>query len=403
MSKKKAATRAGAYRWEFKPRFRRHAFGWRSQPAITRIKQAVAEIKKVAKRDPTLAAEGGVTFLERVSAALEHVDSSSGSIGNAVNRAITDLVPLIANAPADATTRDAWLERLFEAHQADEVPYIESLADYWGELCASKEVASTWADRTIGVTRMALSADRSLRGYSHATSICLSALYWAERFDELIELLRVDTIWEYKEWAVRAMAARGTKSEALRYAEACRRPSASDHQIDSACEEILLSSGMIDEAYARYGVRANQNATYLATFRAISKKYPHKHPRDVLADLVKTTPGDEGKWFAAAKDAGLYDEALELATRSPCDPKTLTRAARDFAVKNPARAGGRRGSRRALRDEGAGQRVGTVARDGDVALSSRTKERPPARGIHVVLSPGRNGCSTASLNVLFPA
>jgi hypothetical protein len=41
--------KADAHKWEFKPRFRRHAFGWKSQPAITRIKQAVAEIKKVAK------------------------------------------------------------------------------------------------------------------------------------------------------------------------------------------------------------------------------------------------------------------------------------------------------------------------------------------------------------------
>ena len=51
---------------------------------------------------------------------------------------------------------------------------------------------------------------------------------------------------------------------------------------------------------------------------------------------MKTTPGDEGKWFAAAKDAGLYDEALALASRTPCDPRTLTRAARDHAEEEPA-------------------------------------------------------------------
>jgi hypothetical protein len=55
---------------------------------------------------------------------------------------------------------------------------------------------------------------------------------------------------------------------------------------------------------------------------------------------VRTTPGDEGKWFAAAKEAGLYDEALALARRTPCDPKTLTRAARDFAEQQPAFAVG---------------------------------------------------------------
>jgi hypothetical protein len=336
VSAKRSTPSVEPHKWEFKARFRRHAFGWKSQPAITRIKQAVAEIKKVAKKDPVLAAEGAIAFLERVSPALEHVDSSSGSIGTAVGNAIGELVPIIASAPADAKTRDAWLERLFEAHQEDQIPYIERLADHWGELCASKEVASAWADKLVGITRMALSPDKNLRGHFHGTSACLSALYRAERFDELVDLLRVDTIWPYKQWAVRAMAASGKKAEALRYAESCRSPWASDYEVDSVCEEILLSSGMVDEAYARYGVRANQGGTYLATFRAVAKKYPHKAAGEVLADLVKTTPGDEGKWFAAAKDAGLYDEALALASRTPCDPKTLARAARDYTEKQPA-------------------------------------------------------------------
>lgn len=340
MSTRKAALRADVHKWEFKARFRLHAFGWKSQPAITRIKQAVAEIKKVARKEPVLAAEGAIAFLERVSPALERVDSSSGSIGTAVGSAIGELVPIIARAPADAKMRDAWLERLFEAHQADQIPYIERLADHWGELCASKEVASAWADKLVGITRMALSPDKDLRGHFHGTSACFSALYRAERFDELIDLLRVDTIWPYKRWAVRAMAASGKKAEALRYAESCRSPWASDHEIDSVCEEILLSSGMLDEAYSRYGLRANQGGTYLATFRAVSKRYPHKAAAEILADLVESTPFDEGKWFAAAKDAGLYDEALALASRTPCDPRTLTRAAREHAEEQPAFAVG---------------------------------------------------------------
>lgn len=71
-----------------------------------------------------------MVFLERVSPALERVDSPSGSIGSAVNNAIGELVPIIANAPADAKTRDAWLERLFEAYQDDGIPYIERLGDH---------------------------------------------------------------------------------------------------------------------------------------------------------------------------------------------------------------------------------------------------------------------------------
>ncbi len=75
--------------------------------------------------------------------------------------------------------------------------------------------------------------------------------------------------------------------------------------------------------------------TYLATFRSIVKKYPNQAPAKILSDLVASTPGQEGKWFAAAKDAGLYDEAIALAQRTPCDPRTLTRAARDFASTQP--------------------------------------------------------------------
>lgn len=54
----KRATAVAPHKWEFKARFRRQAFGWKSQPAITRLKQAVAEIKKVAKKEPILGTEG---------------------------------------------------------------------------------------------------------------------------------------------------------------------------------------------------------------------------------------------------------------------------------------------------------------------------------------------------------
>ena len=50
---------------------------------------------------------------------------------------------------------------------------------------------------------------------------------------------------------------------------------------------------------------------------------------------MRTSPGAEGKWFAAAKEAGLFDLAIELATASPTDPRTLTRTARDFAASQP--------------------------------------------------------------------
>lgn len=211
-------------KWQFNTRFRRHAFGSKSQPAIKRVRQAVTEITQVARNEPIEAGEGAVTFIERLSPALENVDSPSGAIGTAVDNAIAELVPIIVEAPADPTTRAAWLERVFDAHQADKIPYIEQLADNWGELCGSTELASEWADRLVGVTRMALSPDKNIRGCFHGTSACLSAL------------------------------------------------------------------------------------------------------------LAAALPQ---KWFAAAKEANLFDEAIALAKQTPCDPRTLTRAARDFAEKNP--------------------------------------------------------------------
>lgn len=327
--------KATSHRWQFGARFRRHAFGWKSQPAITRVREAVSEITKVARKDPNLAADGAVLFIEKLAPALEHVDGSSGAMGTAVHNAIAKLAQIIAKAPADTKTREKWLERLFEAHASDKRPFIESLAEHWGELCASKELASQWADRLMEPTRRALSPNKKRREFFHGTTACLSALHAAERHDELRQLLAQESFWPYRRWAVKSLIAQGRRAEALREAENCRSPWASDHEIDSLGEQILLSSGLVDEAYRKYGLTANRANTYVAWFRAVTKKYPEKPPGEILADLVKLTPGQEGKWFAAAKSAGFFDEAIELANQSPCAPQTLVRSARDFEKSRP--------------------------------------------------------------------
>lgn len=325
------------HKWTFVPRFRRNAFGWRSQPALVRVREAVSEIKKAARKDPILAAEGAVLFLEKVSPALAHVDSSSGSIGTAVNNAIETLVRIIAGAPADSALRDGWLARLWQAVEDDDIPYLELLPDFWGELCATSEQASRWADSLIEMVRLSWAPRSGGHSYFKGTTACLSSLFKAGRNEEILSLLELSPskFWYYRKWGVKALAAMGRKAEAIHYAEDSRGINEPSGAISEVCEEILLSSGLVSEAYNRYAVEVNQGTTYLATFRAVAKKYPHKTASEILNDLVASTPGEEGKWFAAAKSAGLFDEAIALANRTPCDPRTLTRAARELSATQP--------------------------------------------------------------------
>jgi hypothetical protein len=174
-------------------------------------------------------------------------------------------------------------------------------------------------------------------GHFKGTAACLSALYAAGRHEDLLNLLDLSPykFWHDRHWGVRALIAQGKTAAAIRYAEDTRGLNQPDGRISMACEEILLSGGLWREAYDRYALEANRYSTYLATFQAITSKYPQIEPKAILDNLVDRTSGDEGKWFVAAKSAGLLAEAAELARTSPCDPKTLTRAARDFATSKP--------------------------------------------------------------------
>jgi hypothetical protein len=326
-----------AHKWEFQARFRHGAFGWRGTAlAKKRIDEALAEIRKAARTDPALAARGAVVLLSRLSPALENIDSSSGAIGGAVNRAIEKLVPFIAAASVDEPARSAWLERLWEAQTDDGMGYLDALGDFWGDLCATPEVAATWVDRLLPVVQMSF---RERGSYFSGTTACLSVLLKAERYEELLGLLETAPFvwWTYRQWGFRALVAQGKRADALRYAEASRSPTEDANvAIARACEELLLQSGMAEEAYRRYAIAARlSESTYIATFRSLAKRYPTKEPSTLLADLVAATPGDAGKWFAAAKSAGLFEQAIALANAGPADPKTLTRAARDHIGEHP--------------------------------------------------------------------
>ena len=330
---------AASPKWQFKTKFRANAYGWRgSKLAITRLKEAVKEIRTAAKSDQVAAGDGCVALMERLWPALQHIDTSSGALGTAVYKALEDLIPLLIAAPADRDTRAKWLERLFDAVQEDGVEYLGPVAERWGEIARYPDLVNQYADLLLERIREAW-ADRQRYNHVAGSKICLSCLLEAGRYEELRELLalRRYRFWSDNRYEAEALLRQGLWQEAIAYAEASRSKTNgafSDHAIDRYCENILIQQGHRDEAYGRYGLALALATTNLATYRALTRRYPERDHRQMLIDLIETR-GTKGKWFAAAKDAGFLDIAISCAAAPDADPSTLVRAARDFASKRP--------------------------------------------------------------------
>jgi len=209
------------HKWQFSAWFRRQRFGWRaSRLACQRIREAVKEISTVAKHEPVLAGEGAVLLLERLSPALMQVDSSTGALGTAANKAIERGVEIIAASGADEAIHDAWCERLWQALEENDM-YIEYLGDCWGTLCLTRQRASAWADRFLPTVK-ALWKRRRKSGkleFFRGTTACLSALLAAARYDELLALLELapSVFGPYQEYGYRALLAQGRNKEAAHY------------------------------------------------------------------------------------------------------------------------------------------------------------------------------------------
>ena len=327
------------HKWTFASRFRTNAYSWKaSRLASKRIKEAVSEIKKVARKDPRLGAEGAIKLMEKLWPALQHIDTSSGALGSAVYNAMGVLVDTVVAGPANEKTKSKWLDRLWEAFHDDGVGYLDVLGERWGEVCGSPQTASKWADDLLPIVRRTWKkSDQGISSFFRGTASCLSCLLVAGRHRELLDLIESAPYisWYYRKYGVQALVAIGKKGAAIKYARASCGLNDNPGRIDLACEEILLSSGLYEEAYRQYGLTVNSGGTKLATFRNITKKYPMKEKSKILEDLIESTPGEEGKWFATAKSLGMLALALELAHKSPCEPKTLNRAARDYSDKEP--------------------------------------------------------------------
>lgn len=325
------------HKWKFKSYFRREAYGWNgTAKASKRMREAVSEIKKVAKKDSALAGEGVIELFVRLYPALMHIDGSSGALGVAMNKTIDSLVPVLIKADWDMNTRGKWLDKLYKAIQEDGWGTFDGLRDYWGEICVYPGLAHLWTDQLLPIVKEVFTSESY--SYSVGTDMCLSCLVFTERYDELEKLLQLSNKpwWTYNKFWAMALVRQGKKQEALDYAEHIRSESNTnneEYEIDQFCESVLINMGKVEEAYEKYGLKVPSYGTNLNIYRGICKKYPNIDKRKVLLDLIEKS-GIKGKWFAAAKTAGQLDIALECAITGDCDPSTLLRATRDFAEKD---------------------------------------------------------------------
>lgn len=332
--------RKSSHKWAFKPGLRAGAFGWRgSAKANERLKSTSAEIRAVRRIDQVAAADGVVALAERIWPAFEHIDTSSGALGRAVRQTQEQLLPILIEAPADEPTRAAWLERLRVAILDDGVDYLAPISDRFGEIAVFPSLQNAHADRDLDLVRAAWS-DHARFSHVPTASLTLSCLLEAGRHDELLALLaeKKTLMWFDEKFGAEALLRQGRDDDALARASALldgdRQPWG-HHDIARFCENILLRQGKADEAYHRFGLPSASGNTWLAMWRDLVKRYPDRHPRTILEDLIELH-GRKGKWFAAAKTAGYLDIALDCASDPEAAPATLIRTARDFASKNPA-------------------------------------------------------------------
>jgi hypothetical protein len=108
------------------------------------------------------------------------------------------------------------------ASRPGRVNYLWIVEDRWGELCGSREVASHWADRLVGLLRTPWSDERP-GSYVQGTSVCLSSLVAAGR--QLLALRRFP-FWHDCKFGVHVLLAQGRIDDALAFAEVLNQPNA---------------------------------------------------------------------------------------------------------------------------------------------------------------------------------
>lgn len=375
------------------------------QPArvvVGRLHRALGELKRVQRRDPARALEGGLVCLGMIPAAVEPVEDPLGSVAAEVVRVVDAMVPLLVGGAEDGW--DARLGRLWALLEADGPGRLARLGEHWGALCRGPVRARAWALRL----RPALDGD-ALAGPPAGVIACLSSHVSAGMYEETLALLaaRPVDVWPERQFGVLALAARGEVDAALSYARASN-PLGHRHgrEIARVCEAVLLAAGRRGEAYRGHAFAAHARQNCLQTFKALARVYPEVPPSQLLADLLTADVGHEGRWFATACALRFHDLAAEIAARSPCDPRTLCRhgqaridgdpeLARDLGIAALRWIAGGHGVEISGDDvfaaydlaRDAGERLGAAARTRGLVLAALDQPTAAAAWVQQLLAP----------------
>ena len=112
-------------------------------------------------------------------------------------------------------------------------------------------------------------------------------MYAAGIHDELLALIAKSEYrhksWHYRVWGAKALAKMGMRDEAIQYAQDSKDLNEPLMAIAEFCEGVLLDTGFVDEAYARYAVEDHVRNDQLGNVQGRDKEVPGDTKGDHLA------------------------------------------------------------------------------------------------------------------------